>query len=156
MPFECAKWQVGLRFPGCPMSSGFVINMLSEHSYVPWPAAPTALPFPPPSPRRADCKLHKINDRHRHFFFASASASACHTNVQQRVFGEFAGECKVNSLQKFVVQLFAKRRRHMSGQVSLQIAWQLLQLNHLLNGINKAVGTPLPPPLSHCLARLTY
>lgn len=147
MPFECAKWQVGLRFPGCPMSSGFVINMLSEHSYVPWPAAPTA-PFPSPQPSSppsapaaptANCtKLMTDIDI---FFFASASASACHTNVQQRVFGE----CKVNSLQKFVVQLFAKRRRHMSGQVSLQIAWQLLQLNHLLNGINKAVGTPLPP-----------
>lgn len=77
-----------------------------------------------------------------------------HCVPHERCIKEF-GECKVNSeMAKLFVELLVKRRRHMSGQVSQQIAEQLLQLNHLLNGINKAVG-PLPPFPSF-LARLTY
>lgn len=128
------------------------------HSYAPWatPAAATAAVAVAAAAHRPDCKLHKINDSHQIFFSLAPFAgcrcvAACRTNVNQRIC-----KCKVNSLQEegktFRSTFGQKAAPHVNGkggQVSQEIAEQLLQLNHLLNGINKAVAPlPLPPPHS--------
>lgn len=113
----------------CPMSLGFVINMLSRrvsvpvpgaaHSYAPCAtsaAAEAALAAVAAHSATANCT--KLMTAIKFFSlapfagFCCRCVPACRTNVNQRVC-----KCKVNSVQrkgKTFIQLSAKRRRHMS------------------------------------------